>query len=117
MVLSSDELNEKITAVCDENKTYSYEAFGGKTIPYFGWCWRPVAFDRDSCLFGILEENGMRRVGFDESGKDYGQVGAVNTKGAVWQEIKRLVAVAACNPGVEAFRALDDAIQALDRWR
>jgi hypothetical protein len=114
-IMDNKELNQKLEAICGESKKYDYECFGGKTIPFFGWFWRLVAFDEDFCLFGIVEEDGRRMVGFDESGKDFEQVGAVRASGDTWQEIKRLVVEAAHNPSASTLRAVNDAIQGLGR--
>lgn len=111
---ASNKLNEKLLSICDESKQYGYEAFGGKAIPYLGWWWRPVAFDRDDCLFGVVYEGGTRRVGFDESGKDFGQVDYINVAGDRWRVIKRLVIDVARRPCAESLRAVNEAIQALD---
>ncbi len=112
--ITNDEINERLASICDESVRYAYEAFGGKALPYLGWYWRPVAFDRDDCMLGVVCEDGKRRVGFDESGRDFDQVDYVRLTGDEWRAMKHLVIETALHPSTKSLRALNEAIQALD---
>jgi len=114
--VTSDELNEAISAICDDNSLY--EAFGGKCIPYIGWFWRRVNFDQPDHEFGVLlpntsesDPNPVARVGFMENNKwDYDYVYCPHDK---WVEIKELLEAAVMSPSHGSLRAADRAIQAL----
>ena len=116
--MDSNELNEQIAAICDDDT--DYEAFGGKAIPYIGWWWREINFDRESCIFGVIpgdeedlsgEVSGKPLVGFmsrNKWGYDY-----IHCNGEDWIEIKRLLGAAVVNICRETLRAVDDKIQSL----
>jgi hypothetical protein len=129
--MTSKELNEKIYAICDA-KDLPYEAFGGKAIPYIGWFWRNVDFDKDYCLFGMIpgrecpnnhdcdrcmedcdgpETLNKPVVGFMENNKwDYNYI---RCDGADWITIKELLVKAVRRPSYENFKAVNEKIQGL----
>lgn len=98
MNFTSEEINKKIRLICD-NENIGYDVFNdcGKTIPYIGWFWRDVDFDRTkNYYFGILpkykaessldEDNPVERVGFMQNNKwDYEYVIANSDE---WKIIK-----------------------------
>lgn len=119
--MTSEELNKRIAEICDGESGISFEAFGGKIVPYIGWYWRNVNFDAEDCIFGIIPEcedepfgepHGTL-IGFMENNK-WGY-DAVFAKGEVWKEIRRLLEVAVTEMTNESFRAVNDAIQALKK--
>ena len=116
--MNSDELNRRIKAY-DGVGDIPYDAFGGKPVPYIGWCWREVNFDRDypsgGYPFGVIpagvEDSDVSLVGFmvrDKWGYDY-----VWANEAQWTEIKRLLIAAVEAPTPEKFERANVAIQAL----
>lgn len=115
--MNSEELNDKISKICDDNSLY--ESFGGKCIPYIGWYWRTVDFDSEiyDC-FGILpviyndvDSNNKERVGFMENNKwDYKYADCSHED---WVEIKNLLEIAVTNTTTETLKAVDDKIQSL----
>lgn len=116
--MNSKELNERIAAICDDDT--HYEAFCGKAIPYIGWWWREVDFDRGSCLLGIIPSgtedisggaNERPLVGFmsrNKWGYDY-----AHCDGGDWIEIKRLLEAAVTDTCRATLQAVDDEIQSL----
>lgn len=121
--MNSEELNRRISEICDESEIYGFQAFGGKTIPYIGWYWRTVDFDRtDGYAFGVMPPHAGSafesactepHVGFMENNKwDYDYVHA---NAEQWAEIKRLLIAAVTEPSVATLKAANDAIQALAR--
>lgn len=114
--MNSAELNAKIQEL-DNQEPSSFDAFGGsgKPVPYIGWYWRDVDFDRDECWFGVIpagaDGNSKPLVGFMENNKwGYGYLLA---QGETWQNIRALLEKAVRNPTPETLTALNDAIQAL----
>ena len=115
---TSETLNQRLAYISDEPKKFGYESFGEKAIPYIGWAWRNVDFDRtDGYEFGVLpvtkgfDSNNKTRVGFMENNKwDYSYVIADKAK---WAEIKKLLVVVADNPCRETLKAVDCVIQGL----
>lgn len=116
--MNSDELNQAI-AELDDKDDLPYEAFGGKPIPYIGWFWRSVDFDReDGYTLGILPEhqgvlpsdsNDQHRVGFMENNKwsyDY-----VHIDAEAWTKLKSLIVAAIEEQTKENFQAVDEAMQ------
>ena len=116
--MNSNELNERIAAICDGD--IHYEAFGGKAIPYIGWFWREINFDRETGLLGVIpgkEAGGKPLVGFMSRNKwsyDY-----IHCDGEDWAEIKRLLEAAVTDTCRETLQAVDDKIQSLlpERYR
>ncbi len=106
--MKSQEMNDRIRDICDKNPD-EFEAFGGKSIPYIGWCWRNVDFDREGgCSFGVAPGPPLF-VGFMESNKwNYEYVHASESEFA---EIKRLLVIAIETPNRETLGAVNDAVQ------
>lgn len=62
--MTSDEINQRIHEICDDETFAPPElARHGKTIPYIGWFWRDVDFDKRITLgycgsfIGFMENN------------------------------------------------------------
>ena len=120
--MNSDELNRRIK-VFDGIDDVPYDAFGGKPVPYIGWFWREVNFDRVSpggaYEFGAIpvraEGNDVPLVGFMENNKwGYDYVWADEEQ---WTEIKRLLVGAVEDPTPKNFERANVAIQSLARSR
>lgn len=111
--MDSNELNERIAAICDDDMHYA--AFGGKAIPYIGWFWREVNFDHSSCLFGVIPDDEVLGdkplVGFMENNK-WGY-GYIHCDGEDWVEIKQLLEAAVTDTCRETLQAVNDKIQSL----
>ena len=116
---TSEKLNKKLAEIADESEKYGFEAFGGKALPYIGWYWRNVNFDReDGYEFGILpviksdwETNTKKQIGFMENNKwDYDEVHANADQ---WKKIKTLLVAVANNPCEQTLSDVYIAIQAL----
>lgn len=125
--MTSDELNEAISAICDREEL---EIQGGKCIPYIGWYWRYVDFEAESYSFGIIPidtpsaticgGDGVEKpigpfsqsplVGFMENNK-WGHPYARQLSPEEWAEVKRLLEVAVSSPTRETTRAAWDYIQ------
>lgn len=106
--MTSNELNDAIAAICERDNLM---ISGGKTIPYIGWYWRPVDFDADGYVFGIVPG---KWAGFMENNKwDYGYTR--RTTPQEWAEVKRLLGAAVTNPSRQTSQAVWDYIQAIAR--
>jgi len=111
-------LNKKLAEISDNTEKYGFEAFGGKTIPYIGWHWRNIDFDKeDGYAFGILpiltgfDANDSLKVGFMENNKwgyEY-----IYANAEQWAEIKQLLIEVAENPCKETLEKLNISIQSL----
>jgi len=94
---------------------------GDKIIPYIGWFWRTVNFDKDHCWLGvlpILDEDGTPcgphdtpRVGFLENNKwNYSMF---KIEGDKWQILRTMIGNAVMRPTKERFREVDLYMQSL----
>lgn len=110
--MTSDELNAAIRDLEDQDVPF-FESFGGKCVPYIGWHWRDVDFDRDECRFGVIPAEML--VGFMENnmwGYPY-----IRVDGQEWQDIKTLLWYAVETEDLAAFEILNTKIQGLaDRF-
>lgn len=118
--MDSEEMNRRIYKL-DGKGDLPYEAFGGKAIPYIGWFWRNVNFDRvdqhSRYGFGVIptgdDGNDRPLIGFMQNNKwDYDYVWANQEQ---WDEIKRLIVVALTTMAQEDFKHVDETIQALHK--
>ena len=114
---TSEYLNEKLADISDSEE-YGFEAFGGKTIPYIGWHWRRVDFDRtDGYEFGILpittgfDANDSPKIGF--MGNNKWGYGYVKANAEQWAKIKDLLIEVVENPCKATLEKANIAIQAL----
>jgi len=116
--VDSREMNDRIYAL-DGKDNLPYEAFGGKAIPYIGWFWRRVNFDRVDSHgkygFGIMPTEGSITdnplVGFMENNKwGYDYVWANQEQ---WDEIRELIELALTSMVTDDFRAAHQTIQGL----
>lgn len=112
--MNSEELNEKISLL-DDMDDPPFCAFGEKPIPYIGWFWREVDFDKEAYTFGIVPgantRKGLPVVGFMENNKwDYSTVRVTPEQS---KEIRRLLEIAVQELTAENLRAVNDAIQGL----
>lgn len=116
---TSEQLNKRLAEIADEPEKYGFEAFGGKAIPYIGWYWRTVNFDKvDGYYFGVLpiyksdwEENNKKQIGFMENNKwDYDEIHANADQ---WKKIKKLLVAVANKPCEQTLSNVYVAIQAL----
>lgn len=104
--MDSKTLNEKIAEICDDDT--HYEAFGGKSIPYIGWFWRRVNFDRKDYAFGVLPGG---ELAFMENNK-WGYLRQY-CEPEDWVLIKQLLVEAVTDPCRDTLQAVDDKIQSL----
>ena len=113
MKYTSEELNNKLSDISDEPAKYNFEAFGGKSIPYIGWYWRTVDFDRtDGYWFGEMFKDGVRFVGFMTNNKwGYHEFKISSEK---WNIIKDLCVAVADNPCRKTLSELNNEIQSLE---
>lgn len=113
--MNSQELNARIREFDDHpEKCGGFDAFGGKPIPYVGWFWREVDFDREGTFcFGVIPacDGDGDLVGFMQDNK-WGYPYVVAEPGQ-WEKIKALVVAAVSEPAAEKFEAVNDAIQGL----
>lgn len=115
--MTSDQLNKAISELeCED--AGGFEAFGGKPVPYIGWFWRNVDFDRtDGYYFGVMPsgvEMGDRhpqKVGFMENNKwDYD---TVHADAGEWAAIKDALEAAVASKDYTDFETANTLIQAL----
>ena len=119
--MNSNQLNDAIAEICDKDGM-PYEAFGGKCIPYIGWFWRTVDFDKDSCWFGVMpplpDNPGKTYVGFMENNKwNYPEIVIA---GDDWVRVKELLVIAVLDPTHDNLKAVDDKIHSFvdgKEWR
>lgn len=108
-MFTSEELNAKIREL-ENLDDPPYECFGGKAIPFIGWFWRNVDFDRTPYSFGVIPDN-PPLVGFMQNNKwGYGYAHA-SAKQCL--EIRGLIEQALISMEHDDFKAVDDAIQGL----
>ncbi len=115
--LTSDEINGLLRDL-DGKENLPYEAFVGKAVPYIGWFWRTVWFDKEDYWFGVLpvydhviETNDKERLGFMENNK-WGYAYCYCPPD-VWSEIRTLLEEALLNQTYDNFRAVDEKIQSI----
>ena len=105
MSMTSQELNDAIRKL--EHERDYLEGPGGKVVPYIGWFWRTVDFDKPAYSFGIIPGE---FVGFMENNKwDYEYTR--QTTPEEWAEIKGLLEELVANPCREAANAVWNAVQ------
>jgi hypothetical protein len=109
--MTSKEINDKISELdLLENKIYE-SCIGGKIIPYIGWFWRNVDWDKERYWLGILEDEDEVKIGFMENNKwDYAYVEASPEK---CKEIKEAILIALDSLNPNDFKIIDDLIQGL----
>lgn len=113
--MNSKTLNKKIREIADDEQPYLVKGLSdsGKCIPYIGWFWREVDFDKPLTL-GYTDEKGFdvpHWVGFMENNKwGYPEFACTKEQSA---EIKRLLVEAVKNPNNETLQAVFDYIQTL----
>ena len=115
--MTSDELNNAIRTIADD-ETIDYECFGGKKIPYLGWFWRTVDFDRfieHGYRFGVVpasaEDELVALNGFMENNKwDYGTVRATPEQ---CKAIHQALINAVTTRDINDLRVVNDLIQAV----
>ncbi len=107
--MTSDEINKKINEIADEVEKYDFNiADSGKTIPYIGWYWRNVNWNRTTYTIGRIPGTFN---GFMENNKwDYPTI-SLNEK--EWAEIKRLIIAVCENTNKDTLTALNNYIQNL----
>lgn len=116
--MTSEQLNDKIREIVDD-ESIDFEAFGGKKIPYIGWFWREVNFDRFldyGYSFGVIppeEDSDTFETfkGFMENNKwGYSTVRATS---AQCKTIHAALIKAVTTKSNEDLQAVNDLIQAI----
>jgi hypothetical protein len=123
--MNSEEINAAIIQIddhgCETQKIYK-SCIGDKIIPYIGWFWRPVNFDKDFCYLGILptynkddsgfvDHNDVTKVGFMENNKwGYDRF---KIKGDQWKTLKELIVESLEWQDGESFNEVDLYMQSL----
>ena len=100
--MDSDELNKRLYAISMQAKENDYECWpeSGKLVPYIGWFWRRVDWDRQTCNLGVIppnaDGNNEALVGFMENNKwDYP---SFHVEGDEWEKLRQKVEVLVINP-------------------
>ena len=112
--MTSEELNDKLRDLSDEGDIYGPKGLesSGKAIPYYGWFWRTVDFDRPIRLAyadGSGGDDVPSWVGFCEKNKwNYEEFTATREQTA---EIRRLAIEFASLPSRGRAQALFDYLQ------
>lgn len=123
--MTSEELNAAISDL--EATDGDMEGYKGddKKIPYIGWFWRAVDFDKETYSFGHIQSRGVSLgglqiegaadwFGFMENNKwDYGY--SRDTTPKEWSDIKSLLETYVGSPCVNTANAAWDAIQAVGK--
>jgi len=118
--MKSDEINKIIEGLDDQtldNPIYK-SCLGEKIVPYIGWFWRTVNFDRKYCWLGIIPANESEdgpvdgpRAGFMENSKWHHD--EFKIKGEQWKNLKDLIINAVKKCDADSFRAVDLYMQVL----
>ena len=119
--MNSEEINAAIIKLDDHGRSKNeiyHSCIGDKIIPYIGWFWRPVNFDRDFCQLGVLpiyesrlERNNKVKVGFMENNK-WGY-DMFKVEGEQWKTLKELIINAVKKKDSDGFGAVDSYMQSL----
>ena len=106
--MNSAELNKRIADLCD-NEAYVVRGLEGtgKCIPYIGWYWRTVDFDRETDSLGDCGDF----VGFMERNKwGYSYVAVDKAR---WAQLKSLLEAVVLEPSSASLQAVFDFMQGL----
>ena len=116
--LDSKAMNDILYSL-DNREDIPYKScIGEKAIPYIGWFWRTVDFNKDYCMLGVLpvydseyESNDKPKVGFMENNKwNYYEF---RIDGEIWKMLKKLIAEALVSFHPKDFEAVDHYMQGL----
>lgn len=115
--MTSEEMNAAIREI-EKDDSVAFEAFGGKPVPFIGWFWRTVDFDRlGRQTFGVIpagtldgdDQNDKPLVGFMQNNKwDYPEIQPTEQE---WADTRAAVEKALTSRAVDDFRAANDLIQ------
>jgi len=112
--MTSKEINDRIDELSLRDDRIYESILGEKLIPYIGWFWRTVDFDKDYCWLGIIPNEGNSGakkplIGFMVNNKwDYD---SIKVHGDLWTSIKDAIITAILSENPEDFKYVDELIQ------